>query len=525
MWWVEAMWRSPQLERSSLGMCECCHAIMSTREAQLTDELTALAQAAGEQRELAEEQRARLAERVRELQRLRSENARLRRAAKAQTEQVAWLRVAATAATADAAAVAPTATAAAVAAGKGARRRPPPNPPDDDDDVAAAESRPAHRGRLRQLLWRHMVRCLLLMERQSRAGERVERLEQEKKEGRVLLQHVAAMAKRLDLAARTIDTQATLIKALEEERDLVRSRHAPQAEGLAVDGERLDSRTTQLEPDRCRAAPPSADAAATSETPRHTRSGGGAAGRVEEAEPPVTHGTRSAQTAPTIRAADQEVHGSQWPSSVTQMVETTAAQSEHGEARATEDMWDAIDDYKKKHLACDWPQSELPVAAGPVSSRIPAVALSVAACATVMKVATALRWLWTASPLTLGMLSVLWLCWCQLLWVTWGCCHDSSAGRGLAQPSATYSDAMGRHFTPTAPHHRDASSGRAGEGSSDDESGSGAGATTAATLDLNPPRAKVVAFGATMLTAASCWAMWRLLELGQAPLLTYADAR
>jgi hypothetical protein len=62
---VEAMWRSPQLERSSLGMCECCHAIMSTREAQLTDELTALAQAAGEQRELAEEQRARLAERVR----------------------------------------------------------------------------------------------------------------------------------------------------------------------------------------------------------------------------------------------------------------------------------------------------------------------------------------------------------------------------------------------------------------------------------------------------------------------------
>eukprot|EP01043_Picozoa_sp_COSAG02_P003318 COSAG02_NODE_80_length_40128_cov_591.169002_36_plen_123_part_01 len=120
---VEAMWRSPQLERSSLGMCECCHAIMSTREAQLTDELTALAQAAGEQRELAEEQRARLAERVRELQRLRSENARLRWAAKAQTEQVAWLRVAATAATADAAAVAPTATAAAVAAGKGARRR------------------------------------------------------------------------------------------------------------------------------------------------------------------------------------------------------------------------------------------------------------------------------------------------------------------------------------------------------------------------------------------------------------------
>jgi hypothetical protein len=75
---VEAMRRSPQLERSSLGMCECCHAIMSTREAQLTDELTALAQAAGEQRELAEEQRARLAERVRELQRLRSENARLR---------------------------------------------------------------------------------------------------------------------------------------------------------------------------------------------------------------------------------------------------------------------------------------------------------------------------------------------------------------------------------------------------------------------------------------------------------------
>ena len=64
------MRRSPQLERSSLGMCECCHAIMSTREAQLTDELTALAQAAGEQRELAEEQRARLAEQVRELQRL-----------------------------------------------------------------------------------------------------------------------------------------------------------------------------------------------------------------------------------------------------------------------------------------------------------------------------------------------------------------------------------------------------------------------------------------------------------------------
>eukprot|EP01052_Picozoa_sp_SAG31_P059999 SAG31_NODE_19222_length_609_cov_0.794118_1_plen_108_part_10 len=108
------MRRSPQLERSSLGMCECCHAIMSTREAQLTDELTALAQAAGEQRELAEEQRARLAERVRELQRLWSENARLWRAAKAQTEQVAWHRVAATAATADAAAVAPTATAAAV---------------------------------------------------------------------------------------------------------------------------------------------------------------------------------------------------------------------------------------------------------------------------------------------------------------------------------------------------------------------------------------------------------------------------
>jgi hypothetical protein len=41
----------------------------------------------------------------------------------------------------------------------------------------------------------------------------------------------------------------------------------------------------------------------------------------------------------------------------------------------------------------------------------------------------------------------------------------------------------------------------------------------------SPQGAKVVAFGATMLTAVSCCAIWRLLELAQAPLLTYVDAR
>ena len=482
MWRVEAARRSPQLERESLRMCEGCHGIMCTREAQLTQELSRLTLAAAEQRELAEELREQLADRVRELQRVRSENERLRRRNTAQTEQVARLRVAAMA---DAAA-AGTTNATTVPVAAGARRRPPVN--SRDGDVGADEPPSAQRGRLRgrlqHLLWRQMVRGVLLAERHSCDCERIDRLEQEKIEARLLLQHVTATATRLDLAARTIETQAHLIEALEDERDLARGRRASQVEGLPAAAQQSESATKQLDPEGCHATLPSATSAATPETAQHARSDWRATGQVAEAEPPAPLGTPSTKRPPTMR----DLQASPAPGSVGKLgvvARPIDVHSARGEAGATEDMWGSIEEYKAKHLACDWSPSELPVAAEPiaaepVSSKIPAVAVGTVACAAAMKLATALQWLWTASPLTLAMHSALWLCWCRLLWVTWGFCHESSAGRGAALAQIN----------------------------SGDESDSKAEATTmAGTLGFSPPTAQAVAAGATMLTIASCCAM------------------
>lgn len=455
--------------------------------------------------------------------------------------------------------------------------------------------------RLNQLLWRVATRCVLLAGHRDRASGRVETLLREKAEAHLVSQHVASMAKRLELAASHVDTQANLIQALEEERDRAQEELASQLHRQQLGTGRRGSITGSLkggetghddilESDERRAtlsptaAPPTShkemgggvlqssaelgnsrsplqQRAMTSGTgprvTRHTQKAvarqpgaelkitaavthgspsGSGSGKPAEAEPPSPRSRSALKTskvpAPepeifyaTPLAKPEEARETMRRTTVLRdevretstRIEATVASAEcaaspvaWGEAAATEDMWQAIEEHgqnctRNRAPPPYEPDPVSPTAAAPPSNEpdpiLPTSALIVGA---VSAVAMALQWLRTVSLLTLATLCVLWLCWCQVLWALWLAWLEHSATRNQSNSS------------------RDTTSDNktSGDGSDDGDGQSNSGTNmTTGTPSFTAERARALTVGATTLTAGSycgwCYVAHLFLQLGE----------